>query len=38
MPGFNAYHIYYFLGVDGISISMVLLTALIMFYLRLCQF
>jgi NADH-quinone oxidoreductase subunit M len=27
----NAYHIYYFLGVDGISISMVLLTALICF-------
>jgi NADH-quinone oxidoreductase subunit M len=27
----GAYHIYYFLGVDGISISMVLLTALICF-------
>src|SRR6202167_916060 len=27
----GAYHIYYFMGVDGISISMVLLTALICF-------
>jgi NADH-quinone oxidoreductase subunit M len=27
----SAYHIYYFLGIDGISISMVLLTALICF-------
>ncbi len=29
--GLTAYHIYYFLGVDGISISMVLLTAIICF-------
>jgi len=30
-PWIRAYHIFYFLGVDGISISMVLLTALICF-------
>src|SRR5271155_526155 len=30
-PWISAYHIYYFMGVDGISISMVLLTALICF-------
>src|SRR5713226_8991485 len=30
-PWISAYHIYYFMGIDGISISMVLLTALICF-------
>jgi NADH-quinone oxidoreductase subunit M len=30
-PWIRAYHIFYFMGVDGISISMVLLTALICF-------
>src|SRR6516225_2526828 len=30
-PWISTYHIYYFMGVDGISISMVLLTALICF-------
>ncbi len=30
-PWIRAYHIFYFLGIDGISISMVLLTALICF-------
>lgn len=30
-PWIRAYHIFYFLGVDGISISMVLLTAIICF-------
>ncbi len=30
-PWINAYHINYFMGIDGISISMVLLTALICF-------
>src|SRR5512137_2326269 len=31
-PWIAAYHINYFMGVDGISISMVLLTALICFF------
>jgi NADH-quinone oxidoreductase subunit M len=30
-PWISAYHIYYFMGIDGISISMVLLTAIICF-------
>jgi NADH-quinone oxidoreductase subunit M len=30
-PWIGAYHVFYFLGVDGISISMVLLTAIICF-------
>jgi NADH-quinone oxidoreductase subunit M len=30
-PWIRAYHIYYFMGIDGISISMVLLTAIICF-------
>src|SRR5260370_9104949 len=30
-PWISAYHIYYFMGIAGISISMVLLTALICF-------
>ncbi len=30
-PWIRAYHVFYFMGVDGISISMVLLTAIICF-------